>query len=117
LALGLRLAWPAAPLPSSAGIADLAALGEHALCVATPASADPSPARDDRAPPPAGDHANHDHSLCCLWHAAAGFVVQQVAMVARLSFVEIPPILASASRYRPADLTGSTRARGPPGNA
>jgi hypothetical protein len=116
LALGLRLAWPVSPVPSSAGIADLVALGEHALCLAAPASTDPSPAGDDRVPRPAGDHADHDHSLCCLWHAAAGFIVPQVAAVAHLAFIETAPIVASA-RYRPADLTGSTRARGPPGKA
>ena len=117
LALGLRLAWPAPPLPPSVGIAELAVLGEHALCLADPARADRALARGDSAPAPAGDHADHEHSLCCLWHAAGGFVVPQVAAVARLTFVETAPIVASTSRYRPADLTGSARARGPPGNA
>jgi hypothetical protein len=78
------------------------------------ANADASPIGSDRAPVPTGDHADHDHSLCCLWHAATGFVVPQVAAVARIAFAEVAAAAAAPSEFQPAGLIGPTRARGPP---
>ena len=114
LALCLRLVWPTAPSVGSADITALTGLGEHALCLAASANADPAPIGSDRAPAPIGDHADHDHSLCCLWHAATGFVVPQVAAVARIAFAEVAPAAAAPPEFQPAGLIGPTRARGPP---
>lgn len=114
LALCLRLVWPA---PPSVGFADVTAfigLEEHALCLAASVSSGAAPIQSDRVPAPVGDHADHDHSLCCLWHAVAGFTVPQVASLARVAFAETVPPVATASEYRSADLTGSNWARGPP---
>jgi hypothetical protein len=114
LALCLRLVWPAPPSIGSADVTAFIGLGEHALCLAASASADAAPIRTDSVPEPVGDHADHNHSLCCLWHAVAGFTVPQVASVARVAFAEAVPPVATGSEYRSADLTGSNRARGPP---
>ena len=118
LALCLRLAWPA-PQPTliPADIGDLAALGAHALCLAAPASADPAPVSGDQLPPD-GNQADHDHSLCCLWHASAGFVPPQIESSGRVVFAEaVPRFAAAAADFHPASLTGTTRARGPPAEA
>lgn len=117
LALCLRLAWLGPSVPASADLTGLAALGEHALCLASPASTDRAPIPGDTFPPPAGDHADHDHSLCCLWHASPGFVVPQVAAVARIAFAEAMSTVAATPEFQPPNLTGPTRARGPPGQA
>jgi hypothetical protein len=114
LALCLRLVWPAPPSVGSADITALTGLGEHALCLAASANADAPPIGSDRAPAPIGDHADHDHSLCCLWHAAAGFLVPQVAAVARIAFAELAAAAAAPPEFHPAGLIGPTRARGPP---
>jgi hypothetical protein len=117
LGLCLRLAWLGPPVPVSADLTELAAFGEHALCLASPASTDRAPIPGDGLPPPAGDHDDHDHSLCCLWHASAGFVVPQVAAVARIAFAEAMSTVATTPEFQPPNLTGPTRARGPPGQA
>jgi hypothetical protein len=118
LALALRLVLPVPPALSLVKAGPLAAFGEHALCLAAPASTDPSPASRDKLPPSGGDHAGHDHSLCCLWHASAGFALPQIDIAARIVFVEtISLIAATAGDFRPASLTGPTRARGPPQEA
>jgi hypothetical protein len=117
LALCLRLAWLGPPIPVFTDLTGLAAFGEHALCLASPASTDRAPIPVDRLPPPAGDHADHDHSLCCLWHASPGFVVPQVAAVARIAFAEAMSTVATTPEFQPPNLTGPNRARGPPGQA
>ena len=119
LALCLRLAWPTPqPTLTPVDISGLAALGEHALCLAAPAATDPAPVSSDNLPPPAGNHADHDHSLCCLWHASAGFVPPQIEASGRVGFVEaVLQFATAAADFHPASLTGSTRARGPPSEA
>jgi hypothetical protein len=117
LALALRLAWPMPPTSIPVDAVGWAALGEHALCLSTPASTDPSPVSRDRLPASPGDHANHDHSLCCLWHASAGFAVPQIEAAARVIFVEAALPVAAAIEFSPASLTGPSRARGPPAEA
>ena len=117
LALALRLAWPMPPTSIPVDAVGWAALGEHALCLSTPASTDPSPVSRDRLPASPGDHANHDHSLCCLWHASAGFAVPQIEAAARVVFVEAVLPVAAAVDIHPASLTGPSRARGPPAEA
>jgi hypothetical protein len=117
LALSLRLVWPT-PQPTliPADIGGVAGLGAHALCLAAPA--DPAPVSDDELPPPSGNHADHDHSLCCLWHASAGFVPPQIEPAARIVFAEaVLRFAAAAADFHPASLTGPTRARGPPAEA
>jgi hypothetical protein len=119
LALSLRLAWPA-PQPTvvPAYIGGVAVLGAHALCLAAPAATDPAPVSGDQLPPPAGNHADHDHLLCCFWHANAGFVAPQIESAARIVFVEaVRPFAAAPADFQPASLTGPSRARGPPGEA
>jgi hypothetical protein len=113
VALCLRLVWPTPSAPVSADIIQLTGLGEHALCLAAPVGVVPAPIRGDTVPP-AGDRPDHDHSLCCLWHAAGGFVMPQVATAIRIAFTEAAPAIAAASEFRSADLIGPTRARGPP---
>jgi hypothetical protein len=118
LALFVRLAWPTPPILAQVEAGPLAAFGEHALCLAAPASTDPAPVSDDRLPPPGGGHADHDHSLCCLWHASAGFAPPQIDIAARIVFIETTlPTVATAADFRPAKLTGPTRARAPPQEA
>ena len=117
LALALRLAWPMPPTSIPVDAVGWAALGEHALCLSTPASTDPSPVSRDRLPASPGDHANHDHSLCCLWHAGSGVVVPQIEAAARVIFTEPAPLMAAAVEVHPASLTGPSRARGPPTEA
>jgi hypothetical protein len=119
LALFARLAWPTPPTVAPVETGPLAAFGEHALCLAAPASTDPAPVSGDRLPPPGGGHADHEHSLCCLWHAsAAGFALPQIDTAARIVFIEtMLPIAATAADFRPAKLTGPTRARAPPQEA
>jgi hypothetical protein len=113
LALLFRLAWPTPPIVTPAEAGPLAAFGEHALCLAAPAAA--GPVTGDTLPPASGDHADHDHSLCCLWHASAGFALPQIGVAVRIVFVDaVPPIAATTAGFRPAKLTGPTRARGPP---
>jgi hypothetical protein len=114
LALCLRLAWPMPPMLASVDAGGLAALGEHALCLAAPASTDPTPVSRDKLPPPTGDHADHDHSLCCLWHASAGFTVPQIEFAAQVTFGEASLPVAAAADFHAASLTGPSRARGPP---
>jgi hypothetical protein len=117
LALSLRLAWPMPPTPISVDADGWAALGEHALCLATPASSGPSPVSRDKLPASPGDHADHDHSLCCLWHASAGFAVPQIETAARIAFVKAALPFAAAVEVHLASLTGPSRARGPPAEA
>jgi hypothetical protein len=117
LALVMRLAWPMPPTLASVDAGGLAALGEHALCLAAPASADRTPISRGQLPAPPDDHADHDHSLCCLWHASAGFAVPRIELAAHVAFVEAAPPIASAADFHPASLTGPTRARGPPDEA
>jgi len=119
LALFVRLAWPTPPILAQVEAGPLAAFGEHALCLAVPASTDPAPVSDDRLSPPGGGHADHEHSLCCLWHAsAAGFALTQIDTAARIVFIETTlPTVATAADFRPAKLTGPTRARAPPQEA
>jgi hypothetical protein len=117
LALALRLAWPMPPALVSGDPDGWAALAEHALCLATPASTDPTTLPRDRLPASPDDRADHDHSVCCLWHASAGFVVPQIATAARIAFIEAVPPIATAAQFYPASLTGPTRARGPPAEA
>jgi hypothetical protein len=117
LALALRLAWPMPPALVSGDPDGWAALGEHALCLAAPVSTDPAPPSRDNLPTPSGDHTDHDHSLCCLWHASAGFVVPQIGAPACIAFVEAVPPIAAAAQFYPASLTGPSRARGPPAEA
>ena len=116
LALALRLALPVPPALSHVEAGPLAAFGEHALCLAAPASIDPAPISRDKLPPPGSGHADHEHSLCCLWHAsAAGFALLEIDTAAPIVFPEaIPLIAATGGDFRPASLTGPTRARGPP---
>jgi hypothetical protein len=117
LALSLRLVWPT-PQPTliPTDIGDVAVLGAHTLCLAAPA--DPAPVSDDELPAPAGNHADHDHSLCCLWHASAGFVPPQIESSGRVVFVEaVLRFAPAAADFQPARLTGPTRARGPPAEA
>jgi len=115
VALWLRLVWPAPPTIARSDITALAGLGEHALCLAAPATQDPAPIRSDGVPPPAGDRADHDHSLCCMFHAVGGFVLPRVAAVARIAFAEAARPDARTRRFQPTDLIGAARARGPPG--
>jgi hypothetical protein len=117
LALALRLAWPTPPTLISGDPDGWAALGEHALCLAAPASTDPAPPSRGELPQSPADHADHDHSLCCLWHASAGFVVPQIATAARIAFTEAMPPIAAIVEFRPKRLTGPSRARGPPAEA
>jgi hypothetical protein len=117
LALALRLAWPMPPTLVSGDPDGWAALGEHALCLAAPASTDPAPASRDKLPASPEDRADHDHSLCCLWHAGAWFVVPQIATAARIAFIDAMPPIAAAVEFRPKRLTGPSRARGPPAEA
>jgi hypothetical protein len=117
LALTLRLAWPTPPTLISGDPDGWAALGEHALCLAASASTDPAPPSRDRLPVSPGDHADHDHSLCCLWHASAGYVVLQIATAARIAFTEAMPPIAAAVEFHAASQTGPSRARGPPAEA
>ena len=117
LALVMRLAWPTPPTLASVDAGGLAAFGEHALCLAAPSGADPAPASRGQLPPPTGDHADHDHSLCCLWHASAGFALPQIEVAARVAFIEAALPVAAAADFHPASLTGATRARGPPTEA
>jgi len=119
LALSLRLAWPIPPTLSHVEAGPLAAFGEHALCLAALASTDPTPVSGDRLPPAGGGHADHEHSQCCLWHAsAAGFALPQIDTAARIVFVEaMPPLATTAGDFRPTNLTGPIRARGPPQEA
>lgn len=117
LALSFRLMWVAPPPSISSKIADFAALGEHALCLANPANIAPASVPRDTDPAQPGDHADHDHSLCCLWHASTGFVLPQIVSAARITFVKTTPALAAAVEFHPADLTAANRARGPPGQA
>ena len=114
LALCLRLVWPVPQSVGSADVTVLTGLGEHALCLAASASSGAVPTHSDSVPAPVGDPADHDHSLCCLWHAVPGFTVPQLAFLARVAFAETVPPVATGSEYRSADLTGSNRARGPP---
>jgi len=114
LALSLRLGWPVPPTLASVDAGAIATFGEHALCLAAPTSTDPSPVSRDRLPPSPGDRADHDHSLCCLWHASAGFAVPQIETPARIAFDEAALSIAAAVEFHPASLTGPTRARGPP---
>ena len=117
LALALRLVWPMPPTLASGDSGGWATLGEHALCLATPANTDPATPPRDKQPASPGDHADHDHSLCCLWHASAGFVVPRIETAARIAFVEAVPPIAAAARFHPASLNGPSRARGPPAEA
>jgi hypothetical protein len=117
LALALRLAWPMPPTLVSGDPDGWAALGEHALCLATPASTDPTTLPRDGLPASPDDRADHDHSLCCLWHASAGCVVPQIATAARIAFIDAMPPIAAAVEFRPKRLTGPSRARGPPAEA
>jgi hypothetical protein len=118
LALALRLVFAVPPALSLVEAGPLTAFGEHALCLAAPASTDPSPVTRDKLPPSGGDHADHDHSLCCLWHASTGFAPPQIDIAAHIVFVEtISPIAAAAADFRSASLTGPNRARGPPQEA
>jgi hypothetical protein len=119
LALFLRIAWPT-PIPAAipSDIGGLAALGEHAMCLAAPASTDQAPVPHDKLPAPTGDHADHDHSLCCLWHASAGVALPQIAASVRILFAqEMRPFSAVPADFRPASLSGPSRARGPPQEA
>ena len=112
-ALCLRLAWPAPPVPTTPDAGLLAALGEHALCLAAPpAEGKPDPSRDNPQP---ADHADHDGLGCCLWHAAAGFTLPRVGEVALIAFVQqlllqLPPAAPTASERR----IGPLQARAPP---
>ena len=118
LALVFRLALPTPPTVAHADAGPLAAFGEHALCLAAPGGTAPGPVTGGALPPASGDHADHDHLLCCLWHASAGFALPEIDLAARIVFVEtISSIAASATGFRPAKLTGPTRARGPPQEA
>lgn len=116
LALCLRLAWPGPVVLPTADDASLAAaLGEHALCLAGVGADDKIPLPRDQRPPGPGDHADHDGLGCCLWHAAAGFTLPQIAAVARAAFVEIRvsrvKTPAPAGFLRP---MGPLQARAPP---
>jgi hypothetical protein len=117
LALSLRLAWPMPPTPVPVDAVGWVALGEHALCLATPASSGLSPVSRGKLPQSPADHADHDHSLCCLWHASAGFAVPQIETAARIAFMEAAPLIAAGVEVHPANLTGPSRARGPPAEA
>jgi hypothetical protein len=102
LALALRLAWPTPPTLISGDPDGWAALGEHALCLAAPASTDPTTLPHDKLPASPGDHADHDHSLCCLWHASGGFVMPRIETGARIAFVEAMPQIAAVVEVHPA---------------
>ena len=114
LALCLRLVWPVPPSVGSADVTVLTGLGEHALCLAASASSGAAPIHSDSVPAPVGDPADHDHSLCCLWHAVPGFTVPQLAFLARVAFAETVPPVATGSEYQPDEPNGSNRARGAP---
>jgi len=114
LALCLRLVWPVPPSVGSADATVLTGLGEHALCLAASSSSGAVSTHSDSVPAPVGDPADHDHSLCCLWHAVPGFTVPQFASLARIAFAATVPPVATGSEDRSADLTGSNRARAPP---
>ncbi|MBV8492742.1 MAG: hypothetical protein JO162_04610 [Alphaproteobacteria bacterium] len=113
LALSLRLAWPVSPPLISTDIADFAALGEHALCLSVAGNIESVPASRDGTPQP-GNDANHDHSLCCLWHALSGVILPKVDAGVRLARFEVISSVATATDFHPAKLTGTIRARGPP---
>jgi hypothetical protein len=114
LALCLRLVWPVPPSVGSADVTAFIGLGEHALCLAASASADAAPIRSDSVPEPIGDHVDHNHSLCCLWHSAAGFVLPQIAAVAPITFAEAAPAAAAPLEFQFTGLIGPIRVRGPP---
>ena len=111
LALCLRLATPnwAPEHTVAAPDADLVALfGEHALCIAAARGEAPS-----EPTPPAP--AQHDHGLCCLFHANLGFAVPPAPPVPTRIALDAPaelftPILALTPRAP----TGAARARAPP---
>ena len=118
LALALRVALPVPPALTHVEANPLTAFGEHALCLAAATSTDPTPVSGDRLPTSPGDHADHDHSLCCLWHASAGFALPQIDTAARIVFVEpILPVAAAAADFEPEIQSGPNRARGPPQEA
>lgn len=112
LALCLRLALPGSAAPPIADTGLAAALGEHALCLATPAG-DEKPTLPRGQTP--GDHADHDGLGCCAWHATAGFTLPRIAALARDAFAEtLVPRLETAA---PAGLLrpiGPLQARAPP---
>ncbi|HEX3884382.1 MAG TPA: hypothetical protein VHW66_17130 [Stellaceae bacterium] len=110
LALCLRLATPAfAPEPVAvpAGPDLVALFGEHALCIAA--------ARGEAPTEPAPPAQQHDHGLCCLFHANLGFAPPSapptptlVALDAAVELLAPVPVLTSRA---PA---GAARARAPP---
>ena len=112
LALSLRLVWPVSLPLISADVADLAGLGEHALCLSVAANIESVPASRDETPQPAND-PDHDHSLCCLWHAS-GVILPGVDVGLRLLPFDAILNVAAATEFHPARLTGTIRARGPP---
>ena len=117
LALLLRLALPTPPTPVPVEARDFAAFGEHALCLAAPSRTDDAPTSRDGPPSPKGDHTEHDHSLCCLWHVGAGAAAPQLEPAVRIVFIEASPPVAAATGFHPASLTGPNNARAPPDRA
>jgi hypothetical protein len=114
-ALCLRLVWPAPPVPAAADTSLVAALGEHALCLAAPLADGKAAPASERQAPHQGDHADHDGLGCCLWHAVAGFTLPPVGGAARVAFAEIraPGTIPSTSLL-PARSAGPAQARAPP---
>jgi hypothetical protein len=114
LALCLRLVWPSPPVPAAPDTGFLAALGEHAMCLAVPVADRKAPLPRERNAPQPNDHADHDSLSCCLWHAAAAITLPQVGAAVGLAVIEtrtrvaIAAGLASSRDHRPA------QARAPP---
>src|SRR5665213_3586755 len=98
LGLCLRLATPTwAPEHTAAPTgADLVALyGEHALCIAA--------ARSEAPPEPTPPGPQHDHGLCCLFHANFGFGLPSAPPTPTRIALDVPaelftPILALTPR-------------------
>ncbi|HEX3863904.1 MAG TPA: DUF2946 family protein [Stellaceae bacterium] len=115
--LCLRLAWPA-PVPAIGDAGLAVALGEHALCFAAAAAANPSAAPGDTAPAQPDDHADHDGLGCCQWHASAGFILPPVAPAVRVAYeigAFVPSVAAETPPLRRSATPGQPRA--PPLNA
>jgi hypothetical protein len=106
-ALSLRLAWPAPPIALVA--ADLANLGEHALCL-TGSSDAPQPGNEAPAAP-----SEHDGGHCCLFHAVSGPAPLPPAIGARIAFAGTALPLPADAPYRTlAYPPGTSPARAPP---
>jgi hypothetical protein len=112
LALCLRLLWPSPPVPAAPDTGFLAALGEHAMCLAGPVADGKAPL--PRNAPQPNDHADHDSLSCCLWHAAAAFTLPQVGAAVGLAAIETRTRVAMAAGLVSSRDHSPAQARAPP---